>query len=327
MATRVEKQRGVPHTSAQLSNFQASNPLMTDAKLKQIYSTILRYSILRQRVRRLRGKSKSIAKDSRSFGEEAAVVGAAIQLRRDDWLAPAPGDTMAGFLRGAPLAEIISEFLPHAASRDESAHESKKNAPLNILPPPATIAAQLSVASGVAMAMKAAGKGNIVLVLCGVSGTAGKPWQNALSFAGTHCLPLVVLVQLKAPIHAVSTKHNAVSANLNLKGRPCGFPVIPVDAHDAVAMYRVAQESIHKARYGGGPTLIEATTFRAPKRSPPANFRDVHATDAIARMEDYLKAKGVFSLAWKKSLMEKFNRDVDGATEAVDSWLQPAEDE
>jgi acetoin:2,6-dichlorophenolindophenol oxidoreductase subunit alpha len=317
MATRVEKQRAALPISAQPGNFQASNPLITDARLKQLYSTILRYSVLRQRVRRLRGKSKSTAKYSRSFGEEAAVVGAAIQLRRDDWLAPAPGDTMAGFLRGAPLAEIISEFLPHAASRDVSTHESKKNPALNVLPPPATIAAQLGVASGVAMAMKAAEKGNIVLVLCGVARTAGKPWQEALNFAGTHCLPLVVLVQAKVPIHAVSTKHYAVSTNLILKGRPCDFPVIPVDAHDAVAMYRVAQESIHKARYGGGPTVIEATTFRRPERSRPANSPDLHATDAVARMEDYLTGKGIFSLAWKRGLVEEFDMDINSAVEST----------
>ena len=185
MATRVEKQRGAPTTSAQRDNFQASNPLITDAKLKQIYSTMLHHRILSERLLWSRGQRKSIAKYAYSFGEEAAVVNAAVELRRDDWLAP-PVDTAAGFLRRAPLAEIISEFLAHPASRDVSTHESKKKAPLNILPPQATIAAQLSVASGVAMAMKAAGKGNIVLVLCGVARTAGKPWQEALNFAGHH---------------------------------------------------------------------------------------------------------------------------------------------
>lgn len=304
MATTVGKQRNASPDSAQSNNFQASNPLISDARLKQMYSTMLKYSILRERLARLTGQSKSLAKYSQSFGEEAAVIDAAIELRRDDWFAPPPGDAVAALRRGASLAEIISKLQAHAAGGVISAKSR------NILPPPVTPAAQLSLASGVAMAMKPIGKGSIVLASCGAVSTTGKPWQDALTFAGVHCLPLLIVVQVKAP-DAVSTKHKATSTNLISDGQPCGFPVIPVDAHDAVAMYRVAHESIHKARNGGGPTLIEATTFRSPNRSESAITRSLKSPEALARMEKYLTAKGIFSINWKKGLIGKFERDVD----------------
>ncbi len=57
-------------------------------------------------------------------------------------------------------------------------------------------------------------------------------------------------------------------------------------------MYRVAYESIHKARHGGGPTLIRAVSFPAPQISKAHHPK--HA-DAVARMEGYLTAKGLFS--------------------------------
>jgi 2-oxoisovalerate dehydrogenase E1 component alpha subunit len=122
-------------------------------------------------------------------------------------------------------------------------------------------------------------------------------------------------------VDAASTKHKAISTNLLSDGQACGFPVIPVDAHDAVAMYRVAHESIHKARNGGGPTLIEATIFRRPKRSESAITRSLPPSEALARIENYLAAKGIFSLVWKKSLIEKFERDVDVGIETAQHAL------
>ena len=69
---------------------------------------------------------------------------------------------------------------------------------------------------------------------------------------------------------------------------------IAVDADDAVALYRVAQESIGHARIGGGPALMECVPFvlqtTESKRRP--------ATDAITALERYLLQRGVASRAW-----------------------------
>lgn len=315
MAKRVGKKRDARPLPARPASSQASSPLITDAKLKQIYSAMLKCRILGLRLRGLREKNKSTAKSRAALGTEAVTVAATIDLRRGDWLAPSQGDILAGFLRGTSLASIFSESHP-PASREVNSQESEKYGPLKILPPTVSLTAQLGIASGVAMAMKSSGKGSMVLVLCGDASTAGKSWQDALSFAGTHCLSLVVLVEVKAPVQTVS-RQKTMPRNQIAEGKACGFPVIPVDAHDAVAMYRVAHESIHKARHGGGPTLIEATVFREQERSPAINVPQL--PDAVARMEGYLTAKGIFSLSWKKSLVEKFNRDVDAAIEAVES--------
>ncbi len=315
MTTSVGKQRGASPDSAHSEKFQASNPLISDARLRHMYSIMLQSSVLRERLPRLTGSTKSIAKYAHSFGEEAAVVDAAIELRRGDWLAPAPESAVAALRSRASLAEIVPGLQAHAAGRDIGA-KSRKDLTPNILPPPVTPSAQLSAASGVALALKASGKHGVVVALCGAASTTGKSWQDALTFAGAHCLPLVVLVQVKA-VDVASTRHKATSTNLLSDGQACGFPVIPVDAHDAVAMYRVAHESIHKARNGGGPTLIEATDFRALER----HARAAKAPDAISRMEDYLTAKGSFSPDWKGKLVEKFNRDFDAAIETAQHAL------
>ena len=41
-----------------------------------------------------------------------------------------------------------------------------------------------------------------------------------------------------------------------------GVPGMPVDAADAVALYRVMQECVLRARGGDGPSLVECVTWR-----------------------------------------------------------------
>ena len=71
-----------------------------------------------------------------------------------------------------------------------------------------------------------------------------------------------------------------------------GVPGIAVDMDDAVAIYRVAQESIGRARAGGGPALIDCIPFliAGQKRIPHA--------DAIAGLERYMLHRGACTQAW-----------------------------
>jgi TPP-dependent pyruvate/acetoin dehydrogenase alpha subunit len=315
MATAVGKKRGKSSPSTNEDAPAASNPLISDAKLKQLYSTMLQCRLLDERSHMLRGTGRKAAP---FFAREAAAVGAALDLRRDDWLAPLQNDVLGKFIKGVPLASIFSEFRQNETRLTSSAQKPAVSAldnnpsPFHIIPSAANPAAQLNLASGVALALQARKSGNIVMAFCGDTSDSGQRWQQALTFAGGRCLPLLVLVQSKAPAKAVSAKKTS-SVSLLSEGNPCELPAIPVDANDVVAIYRVAYESIHKARHGGGPTLIQAISLPYLTDSKAGSRK---APDAIAKMEGYLAAKGLFSPSWKQKLIDAFNRDVDSALKA-----------
>ena len=84
-----------------------------------------------------------------------------------------------------------------------------------------------------------------------------------------------------------------------------GFPGIPVDGKDVVAMYRVAFESMQRARNGGGPTLIEAMT--------PGNAMLGSDNDPITAMERYLTQRNLFEPAWKQQIKKSFGKELDEA--------------
>lgn len=315
MATTFRKQRGKSSPSTGKEAPAPSNPLISDAKLRQLYATMLQCRLLSERSHEFGGVAGNIAP---LFGGEAAAVGAALDLRRDDWLAPLPCDVCGKFLKGVPLASIFSELRQNETGPSSSAQKAtvfpldKHPSLFHVISSAANPAAQLNLASGVALALQARKSGNIVMAFCGDTSKSGQRWQEALTFAGKHCLPLLVLVHTRASSKTAAAKKKPAFVSMLKEGNHCELPVIPVDANDVVAIYRVAYESTHKARHGGGPTLIQAIS---PSDARHTKARSSECPDAIARMENYLTAKGLFSPSWKQKLIDDFNRDVDSAVE------------
>ena len=85
-----------------------------------------------------------------------------------------------------------------------------------------------------------------------------------------------------------------------------GVPGIAVDADDAVAIYRVAQESIGRARAGGGAALMECVPFAIEG----AAAKRTAANDAVAGLERYLVQRGVATKAWMDREAKAFARRV-----------------
>ena len=118
MVSKVRKKRGKVPPSTQSATPEASNPLISDAKLKQLYSTMLQCRILDERARELRSSS---GRSARLFRGEAATAGAVLDLRRDDWLAPLQADVLGKFLKGVSLAAIFSELHSSEAGKASNA--------------------------------------------------------------------------------------------------------------------------------------------------------------------------------------------------------------
>lgn len=77
------------------------------------------------------------------------------------------------------------------------------------------------------------------------------------------------------------------------------LPEIPVDAQDVVALYRVAHESIARARGGSGPTVMACWTWRLPAKNGRGETSGV---DAIAHLEDWLTARGLPAQKWRREI-------------------------
>ncbi|MET0369792.1 MAG: thiamine pyrophosphate-dependent enzyme, partial [Sphingobium sp.] len=84
----------------------------------------------------------------------------------------------------------------------------------------------------------------------------------ALNLAAVWKLPTIFLCQNNLYSEHTSFANCTGSENIAVRAAAYGMPGILVNGNDAVAMYRAAAEAVERARSGGGPTLIEARTFR-----------------------------------------------------------------
>ena len=306
-----------------MPNSNHTNPLISNDKLKQLYSTMLKCRLLEERALTITKQARFKGNYHATVGQEAAAVGAAIDLRPEDTVAPSHRDFILNFIKGVPLAAIFRQLYGPSTSPDKgrSAPARRRHAPRNILTPASTIAAQLNFGTGIAAANQMKKNDNVVVAFSDEGPTSLGFWDEALNFAGVRNLPIVYVCRNNLWGESVSVKLQTEADDIGRKAMEYGFPTITVDGNDAVAMYRVAQEAIERARSGGGPTLIEAQTSRGHGHAEidPAKYRaeeeveEWKSKDPIAAMERYLTGKGLFSGAWKKKISDAFQKELDDA--------------
>ncbi len=299
MATKVREQIPVA-----MPNSSHPNPLISHKKLRQIYSTMLQCRLLDARARILEKQAGLENDPYSSVGLEATAVGAAIDLQPADTLAPPHRDFILSYLKGVPLTVMFRQLYGRN-TRPENGRSTPDDggyAELNIVLATSTVPAQLEMCIDIAFGNLRKKNENVVMAFSGEGSIPLIDWHDALSFAGQRSLPIVFVRQGHLSAESVSVELASTGEDNSPKAVGYGFPGITVDGSDAVAVYRVAQEAIERARFGGGPTLIEAQILPGYGSSDP-----------IAAMECYLTGKGLFSEGWKKEIIADFQHELDAA--------------
>lgn len=150
-------------------------------------------------------------------------------------------------------------------------------------------AQQLATANQDALRHKLQCKGNVTAVFAPTA--APSSITKSLAYAAAQSLPLLYVLEGATP-----------------PAEAChGIPVIRVDAFDAVALYRVACESITRAREGGGPTILECAVWPD----------DTDSSDPLGKLEQYLAAKQLFRPHLRRQLEKKFGASLDAVVKAA----------
>ena len=290
------------------------NPLIPNARLKQIYLAMVQARTLARMLPPARG-ARSTA------GLEACLASAAVDLGPGDLVSDALTGGGVDFLRGATLAKVLRPGQT-SAKRGVSANCGSAAR----LQPPSGIAERIWSALGAAAALKAetartateakaAGstprQAGVVVIYSLPNEMPAAQWRKALTFAREQELP-VLFVVLPAPAAKGGRPYAPKRGGVSALAVSCGLPGIPVDADDAVAIYRVAQESIGHARMGGGTAVMECVPFviaRAPGKRPGG-------ADSIAGLEHYMLHRRVATRAWMDGEAKAFARRVASAKAA-----------
>jgi pyruvate dehydrogenase E1 component alpha subunit len=102
----------------------------------------------------------------------------------------------------------------------------------------------------------------VALAMVGDGGTSEGDFHEALNFAAVWQAPVVFLVQNNGFAISVPLAKQTAAPSLAHKAVGYGMPGRLVDGNDAAAVHEVLAEAVRHAREGGGPTLVEAITYR-----------------------------------------------------------------
>ncbi|MER8183354.1 pyruvate dehydrogenase (acetyl-transferring) E1 component subunit alpha [Kitasatospora sp. NPDC094015] len=246
-----------------------------------------------------------------STGQEACQVAAAMVLAEQDWLFPSYRDTLAVVARGVDPLEALT--LLRGSAHTGYDPKATRTAPLCT-----PLATQAPHAVGLAHAARLAGDPVVALAMLGDGGTSEGDFHEALNFAAVLNAPVVFLVQNNG--YAISVPLTQQSAAPTLAHKAVGYGMAGrlVDGNDAPAVHAVLAEAFERARSGGGPTLVEALTYRVEAHTnadDATRYReDEEVTawrehDPILLMERHLGAAGL--------LDEKLVRDCADEAETL----------
>ena len=228
-------------------------------------------------------------------GQEAGEIGAVAALRPQDWLFPTYRDSMALVARGVNPVEVLTLLRGDwHCGYDPYLHR--------IAPQCTPLATNAPHAVGLAHAARLKGEDTVALVMVGDGATSEGDTHTALNFAAVWNSPVVFFVQNNGYAISVPVARQTAAPSLASKGIGYGIPGVLVDGNDAAAVYAAVRGAVEAAAGGGGPTLIEALTYRieahtnaddAARYRPQAEVQSWLDRDPVTRIRQYLLGRGL----------------------------------
>ncbi len=271
-----------------------------------------------------------------SLGQEAVAAGFGVAMRPDDYTFCTYRGHAHTLARGAPMAGVLGELMGRECGlmggKGGSMHLTDvKHGAMGSY---AIIGAHLPVAAGAAWSAQYRGTKQVAVCFFG-DGTANiGAFHESLNLAAVWKLPVVYVCENNlymeyTPISQVTAvEHPAAD-----RASAYGLERILVDGNDADEVYRTAVAALDKARAGGGPSLIEAMTYRQSghSRADPAKYRPEGELekwlerDPIQLYRQRLLGLGIVEKTLK-AMEEEVMHKVDEATAVAKASSAPSAD-
>lgn len=292
------------------------------SKLVEPYRTMVLARAFDQKMLALQ-RTGQLGTFASGLGKEAVDVGVTTAMRPDDALLVTYREITAQIARGVSLLEVLTYW-----GGDERG--SNFAGPRGDWPVCITIASHCVHAVGVAYAYKLRRQPRVAVCMLGDGATSKGEFYEAMNAAGVWRLPVVFVVTDNQYAISVPRRMQTAAATLAQKAVAAGIPGIQVDGNDLIAIHDVALDAVARARSGGGPTLIEASSYRLSDHTTAddaSRYRDAGEVseawklEPIGRLRNFLLDRGVWSRADEEALIHACSEQIQAA---VDAYLARA---
>jgi len=295
------------------------HPDLSDEKIRDLFQEILFLRMFDQKALSLQRQGR-MGTYAPIQGQEAGQVGSAFALGKGDWVFPSFRETGVLYMRGVPVRDIFLSWMG-----DERGAKVPED--VFVFPISVPVGTHPLHAVGAAWAAKQRREDICTIAYFGDGATSEGDFHEAMNFAGVFQTPVIFFCQNNQYAISVPRKRQTASKTIAQKAIAYGFGGIQIDGNDLLAVYAATREAREKALSGGGPTLIEAVTYRFGPHTTaddPTKYRkkeeieEWKALDPVIRLQKYLSGKGL----WDEGLGEKIRGE---AEEKINRAIQEAE--
>jgi 2-oxoisovalerate dehydrogenase E1 component alpha subunit len=252
------------------------------------------------------------------LGHEAinAAIGSA--MAPDDVFLMTYRENGAQLMRGVRLEDLFLYWGGDERGCDYAG--ARRDFPICV-----TIAAHATHAVGVAYAMKLRNEERAAVCALGDGASSKGDFYEGLNAASTWKLPLIYLLTNNQWAISVPRKSQTAAQTLAQKAIAAGVEGLQADGNDVIAVRHALDQALAKARSGGGPTVIEAVTYRlsdhttaddASRYRSPDELAEAWKLEPILRLRTHLVAGGAWDKAREDALLKDCNEKVQAAAQA-----------
>ncbi len=258
-------------------------------------------------------------------GEEAIAAGVMDVLAPDDYIVTSHRGHGHLLARGGDpkrmFAELYGRVDGYCRGKGGSMHIADMGH--GMLGANGIVGAAVNIGTGAAFACKYRGDRRVSVAFFGDGSTNRGTFHEALNLAAIWELPAIYILENNHYGVANPQSDHTKLKDLADRAAAYGFPGVVVDGNDVLAVRAAAAEAVERARQGGGPTLIEAKTWRhwghfigdSAKYRDPVEHQSWLDRDPIPAFGKVLVAKGVATEAELQAIGEEVEAEMDAAIE------------
>lgn len=262
------------------------------------------------------------------IGQEAAIVGACMAVRDDDYMTGNHRSHGHPIGKGAELGSLMAELLGKSTGVCRGKGGSMHLAVFSrgSLGESGIVGGLMPVAVGAGLSARLRGTDQVCLCFFGDGAANCGPFHESLNLAAIWKLPVIFLCENNGYAMFTPKSQTTSVANIAQRAAAYGMPGIVVDGQDVLATYAAVSEAADKARCGGGPSLIEAKTYRFVEHSESTRLRPEpyrsseeiaaqRSRDPLLTFPDWLLTSGCLSSGQIETERSRVRAEVEQAAQ------------
>lgn len=233
-------------------------------RLPDAYRQMLVIRKFEEAIRNLYQQGKIRGSFHPCVGQEATAIGGCWALRPEDYLTCTYRGHGQAIAKGLEVRAAMAEMLGKATgcSKGKGGSMHFTDPAVGLLGANAIVAAGLPHAAGAALAAQLQKKDNVALAFFGEGAVNQGVFFETLNLAAIWKLPVIFVCENNLYSEMTPSHETTATVETYRRGASFGMPAMRVDGNDVEAMYSVVETAAGYARTGGGPTYIEAMTYR-----------------------------------------------------------------